>query len=284
MSTAASPSTPLPVRTPGNRARGRHRRPERHEIPVDAPALIVAVPAEATPAAQQTADELVSLLRGEQPGINVRIGYLGSTGDESTTLAALLAESAAAELPAPVVVPLLPGPDARFAEAVAGLAGGPAGAVRVTDPLGPHPLLAEALHVRLSEAGLARADRARLFAINTSADGIVLGTVGGAEALQLAEVTGVLLAARLAVPVVAAELDRPGAVAAAAAHLRETGCAQPALAPYLFGPEADPELVKNEAAEADCQASEPLGAYPTVARLVLGLYLAELGLEYELEG
>lgn len=284
MSTAASPSTPLPVRTPGTRARGRHRRPERHEIPADAPALLVAVPAEATPAAQQIADELVSLLRGEQPGINVRVGYLTSTGDESATLAALLAEAAAAELPTPVVVPLLPGPDARFATALAQLRSGLEGEVRVTDALGPHPLLAEALHVRLSEAGLARADRARLFAITTSADGIVLGTVGGAEALQLAEVTGVLLAARLAVPVVAAALDEPGAVAAAAAHLRETGCAQPALAPYLFGPEVDAALLKNEAAEADCQASEPLGAYPTVARLVLGLYLGELGLEYELEG
>jgi hypothetical protein len=283
MSTAASPSAPLPVRTPGNRVRGRHRRPERHEIPAGAPALLVAVPAEATSAAQQIADELVSLIRGEQPGIDVRVGYLTSTGDESATLATLLAETAAAGLPAPVVVPLLPGPDDGFRTALAELRAGLEGGVRITDALGPHPLLAEALHVRLSEAGLARADRARLFAINTSADGIVLGTVGGSEALGLAEVTGVLLAARLAVPVVAAALDEPGAVAAAAAHLRETGCVQPALAPYLFGPEADQDLVKNEAAEADCLASEPLGAYPTVARLVLGLYLGELGLPVDLE-
>jgi hypothetical protein len=155
------------------------------------------------------------------------------------------------------------------------------GEVRVTDTLGPHPLLAEALHVRLSEAGLARADRARLFAVNTSADGIVLATVGGAESLQLAEVNAVLLAARLAVPVVAAALDEPGSVAAAAAHLRETGCAQPALAPYLFGPEVDPDLLKSVPAEAECHASEPLGAYPTVARLVLGLYLTALGIELD---
>jgi hypothetical protein len=281
MSTAASPSTPLPVRTPGTRARGRHRRPERPEIPADAPALLVAVPAEASPVAQQIADELLSLIRGDQPGINARVGYLTSTGDESATLATLLAESAAAGLPAPVVVPLLSGPHEGLQSALAELQVGLASELKVTDALGPHPLLAEALHVRLSEAGLARADRARLFAINTSADGIVLGSVGGAEALRLAEVTGVLLAARLAVPVVAAALDEPGAVAAAAAHLRETGCAQPALAPYLFGPEADAELVKNEAAEAECQASEPLGAYPTVARLVLGLYLGAIGLEQE---
>ena len=280
MSSAATPSTPLPVRTPGTRARGRHRRPERHEIPAEAPALLLAVPAEATPATQQIADELVSLIRAEQPGINARAGYLssnGTDGDSTETLAALLSAAAAEERPAPVVVPLLPGPSDSFRDAVSGIPG----EVRVTDTLGPHPLLAEALHVRLSEAGLARADRARLFAINTSADGVVLATVGGAEALQLAEVTAVLLAARLAVPVVAAALDEPGSVAAAAAHLRETGSAQPALAPYVFGPEVDPDLLKSVTAEAECQASEPLGAYPTVARLVLGLYLSALGLELD---
>ncbi|MCZ9336627.1 hypothetical protein NGM37_02410, partial [Streptomyces sp. TRM76130] len=71
------------------------------------------------------------------------------------------------------------------------------------DVLGPHPLLAEALHVRLSEAGLARADRARLFTVATAADGIVLASVGGDEAVQAAGITGMLLAARLAVPVMA---------------------------------------------------------------------------------
>ncbi|MFC1403624.1 MULTISPECIES: sirohydrochlorin chelatase [Streptacidiphilus] len=280
MSSAATPSTPLPVRTPGTRARGRHRRPERHEIPAEAPALLLAVPAEATPATQQIADELVALIRAEQPGIDARAGYLsanGTDGDGTETLAALLSAAAAEERPAPVVVPLLPGPSDSFRDAVSGIPG----EVRVTDTLGPHPLLAEALHVRLSEAGLARADRARLFAINTSADGVVLATVGGAEALQLAEVTAVLLAARLAVPVVAAALDEPGSVAAAAAHLRATGSAQPALAPYVFGPEVDPDLLKSVTAEAECQASEPLGAYPTVARLVLGLYLTALGMELD---
>ena len=76
------------------------------------------------------------------------------------------------------------------------------------------PLLAEGLHVRLSEAGLARADRARLFTVATAADGIVLATVGGEEAVQAAGITGMLLAARLAVPVMAAALDEEGSVAA----------------------------------------------------------------------
>ncbi len=107
----------------------------------------------------------------------------------------------------------------------------------LTDVLGPHPLLAEALHVRLSEAGLARADRARLFTVTTAADGIILATVGGEEAVQAARITGMLLAARLAVPVIAAALDQEGSIASVAEQLRAAGSEQLALAPYLIGPE-----------------------------------------------
>jgi hypothetical protein len=92
------------------------------------------------------------------------------------------------------------------------------------------------VHVRLSEAGLARADRARLFTVATAADGIILATVGGQEAVQAAGITGMLLAARLAVPVMAAALDEEGSVAAIAEQLRGSGSVQLALAPYLVGP------------------------------------------------
>ena len=307
MSSAATPSTPLPVRTPGSRARGRHRRPERPEIPAGAPALLLAVPAEAGQDVQRIADELVSLVRAEQPGIDATAVYLGfeaplpavdsdpaaaeaateeyfpATASVPTLAAALarVAEQRAAgdEVVAPVVVPLLPGTSTELQAALDAAEGG----FTATEGLGPHPLLAEALHVRLSEAGLARADRARLFAVNTSADGVVLATVGGDEALQQAGITGVLLAARLAVPVVAATLDQPDSVAAAVAQLRGTGCAQPALAPYLIGPEFDADQLKSMAAEVDCPASEPLGAYPSIARLVLGRYLTALGIAQDAE-
>ena len=321
MSSAATPSTPLPVRTPGSRARGRHRRPERPEIPAGAPALLLAVPGEATAAAQLIADELVSLVRAEQPGIDVTAVYLTADNalagepvpvaeplagedvpaedqplddrhlmggpaqrEPAPTLADVLARdaekrAAGSEVAAPVVVPLLPGTSDALRTALASVDG----EFTTTDALGPHPLLAEAVHVRLSEAGLARADRARLFAVNTSADGVVLATVGGDEALQHAGITGVLLAARLAVPVVAATLDDAGSVASAVAELRGAGCAQPALAPYLIGPEFDADLLKSVAAEVDCPAAEPLGAYPTIARLVLGLYLGALGIQQDAE-
>ncbi|MFJ2775546.1 hypothetical protein [Kitasatospora sp. NPDC087315] len=279
MSTAAIPGAPLPVRTPGSRARGRHRRPERPEIPAGSPALVLAVPATAGPESRSVVEELLSIVRSEQNGVQTAAGYLPvgdgdfeGTGDERT-VAELLAQAAGAGLPAPVVVPLVPGPHGFLAElhALAAEYGAP-----VTDVLGPHPLLAEAVHVRLSEAGLARADRARLFAIATAADGVVLTTVGGEEATAAAGVTGVLLAARLAVPVVPAALDVPGSVAAAVAHLKETGSQRPALAPLVIGPEADSELLATAAEETGCPSAAPLGAYPTVGQLIASTYLAAL--------
>jgi hypothetical protein len=99
--------------------------------------------------------------------------------------------------------------------------------------------------------------------------------------VQAAGITGVLLAARLAIPVVSAALDVPGSVAAAAAHLRETGVARPALAPFVIGPEADSELLKSLAEEADCPVAEPLGAYPAIGRLIVSLYLMALGVADE---
>ncbi|WP_245984225.1 hypothetical protein [Streptomyces tateyamensis] len=296
MSTAAIPGAPLPVRTPGSRARGRHRRPERPEVPAGAPALLLAVPAAATPEAVALVDELVSVIRSENPGLPLAAGWLAggsesAAAQESTADAAegtqgsptaerprpsvedLLAEAAAAGMPVPVLVPLLSGPHAYLA-ALQELAAR-AGAV-VTDPLGPHPLLAEAVHVRLSEAGLARADRARLFAIATAADGVVLTTVGGEEAAAAAGITGVLLAARLAVPVVAAALDVPGSVAGAVEHLRATGAERPALAPLVIGPEAPTELLLAATEATGCPSAAPVGAYATVAQLITSAYLAVL--------
>ncbi|MFJ3789720.1 hypothetical protein [Kitasatospora sp. NPDC090091] len=279
MSTAAIPGAPLPVRTPGSRARGRHRRPERPEIPTGAPALVLAVPATAGPESRPVVEELLSIVRSEQTGVQTAAGYLpageagGEASTEDRTVAELLAAAAEAGLPAPVVVPLAPGPHGFLTElhALAAEYG-----AQVTDVLGPHPLLAEAVHVRLSEAGLARADRARLFAIATAADGVVLTTVGGEDAAAAAGITGVLLSARLAVPVVAAALDIPGSVAEAVAHLKEMGAQNPALAPLVIGPEADSELLAAAAEESGCPSAAPLGAYPTVGQLIGSTYLAAL--------
>ncbi|WP_405595822.1 hypothetical protein OG741_06230 [Streptomyces sp. NBC_01410] len=296
MSSPTGPASGLPVRMPRPRQSGRHRRPEPVAAPEGAPALVLAVPGAPAPATRSLAEEVISIARSELPGLDVGIGYLDGDDAQYPTLATVLAQNAARrteryeiataagrevaapEGPAAVVVPLLAGPDNALMRRIRQAVMDSRSAAELTDVLGPHPLLAEALHVRLSEAGLARADRARLFTVATAADGIILATVGGEEAVQAAGITGMLLAARLAVPVMAAALDQEGAVGAIAEQLRGSGSAQLALAPYLVGPELSDGLLDAAAKEAGCAAAEALGAYPAIGKLVLSQYTTALGI------
>ncbi|MGW7553391.1 sirohydrochlorin chelatase [Streptomyces rimosus] len=282
---------------PRPRQSGRHRRPEPVVAPEGAPALVLAVPGTPSAAARGLAAEVTSIARSELPGLDARVGYVDGGDEEYPSLEAVLAQAAAEHKaragdgaqpeqqgPPAVVVPLLAGPDSALLRRIRQAIMNSGSAAELTDVLGPHPLLAEALHVRLSEAGLARADRARLFTVATAADGIVLATVGGDEAVQAAGITGMLLSARLAVPVLAAALDEEGAIARTADELRSSGSQQLALAPYLIGPEIADGLVGAAAAEAGCSAAEPLGAYGTVGRLVLSNYASALGIKLQSAG
>ncbi|MFI0541267.1 hypothetical protein RKD19_007272 [Streptomyces canus] len=296
MSSPTGPASGLPVRMPRPRQPGRHRRPEPLAAPEGAPALVLAVPGTPGAATRSLAEEVVSIARSELPGLDARIGYLDGDDSEFPTLQAVLVHTAdertaryeqakaagvdvkEPEGPVAVVVPLLAGPDSSLLRRIRQAVMDSRIAADLTDVLGPHPLLAEALHVRLSEAGLARADRARLFAVTTAADGIILGAVGGEEAVQAAGITGMLLAARLAVPVMAAALDQDGSIASIAEQLRSSGSQQLALAPYLIGPEIDPAVIEDAAREADCSAADPLGPYPAIGKLVLAKYTTALGI------
>lgn len=270
--------------------------------PEGAPALVLAVPGAPGPSTRSLAEEVISIARSELPGLEAGIGYLDGDDSEYPTLETVLAHTAARrteryeiaraagrevaepEGPAAVVVPLLAGPDNVLMRRIRQAVMDSRAAAELTDVLGPHPLLAEAMHVRLSEAGLARADRARLFTVATAADGIILATVGGDEAVQAAGITGMLLAARLAVPVMAAALDQEGAVAAIGDQLRGSGSTQLALAPYLIGPELPEGLLDAAVKEAGCASSEPLGAYPAIGKLVLSQYAAALGISPQPQG
>ncbi|MFD5514571.1 sirohydrochlorin chelatase [Streptomyces sp. NPDC127066] len=295
MSSPTGPASGLPVRMPRPRQAGRHRRPEPLAAPEGAPALVLAVPGTPSAATRSLAEEVVSIARSELPGLDARIGYLDGN-DEFPTLQSVLthaaeertarfeqARAAGSDVSAPdgpvgIVVPLLAGPDGALLRRIRQAVMESRVAAELTDVLGPHPLLAEALHVRLSEAGLARADRARLFTVATAADGIVLATVGGEDAVQAAGITGMLLAARLAVPVMAAALDEEGSIAAIAEQLRGSGSQQLALAPYLIGPELDAGLLDAAAKEAGCSAAEALGPYPAIGKLALFQYTSALGI------
>jgi len=209
------------------------------------------------------AEEIASLTRTARSELDVRVALLGSTLVD--VLRGLPEDRAA------VMVPLITGPNPRMYAAIqAGVeeAGVKPDRVVVTDPLGPHPLLAEALHVRLADAGLARADRIRQFSIGAAVDGVIVAAVGGSEAAREADMTAVLLAARLAVPVVAAAVDGNPPVADAVTRLREAGAQRIAVAPYVIGPELDHEQLAKLAAEAGLGCGAPLGAHSSVVRLV----------------
>ncbi|MEV6110384.1 hypothetical protein AB0M28_37640 [Streptomyces sp. NPDC051940] len=292
MSSAAGPEHGLPQRMPRPRQPGRHRKPEPLVAPEGAPALVLAVPGTPTPSVRSLAEEILSIARSELPGLHAWIGYVDAEAgqdEEFPSLAAVLAHVAADRAqraggeqpdgPSAVVVPLLPGPDTAVTRRITQSIAASKAAVELTDVLGPHPLLAEGVHVRLSEAGLSRADRARLFTVSTAADGIILATSGGDEAVQSAGITGMLLSARLAVPVMAAALDTVGSVARVAEQLRTAGATQLALAPYVIGPELPEGLLAAAEREAACTAAEPLGAYPAVGKLVTAQYAAVLGIQ-----
>ncbi|MFJ8192634.1 sirohydrochlorin chelatase [Streptomyces sp. NPDC096094] len=296
MSSPTGPASGLPVRMPRPRQPGRHRRPEPLVAPEGAPALVLAVPGTPSSATRGLADEVISIARSELPGLDARIGHLDGDDEEFLSLSSVLVRAAeertaryeqarAAGLevkepdgPVAVVVPLLAGPDNALLRRIRQAVMDSRIAAELTDVLGPHPLLAEALHVRLSEAGLARADRARLFTVATAADGIILASVGGDEAVQAAGITGMLLAARLAVPVMAAALDEDGSIASVAEQLRSSGSQQLALAPYLIGPEIEASLLEEAAKEVGCSTAEPLGPYPAIGKLALAKYTTALGI------
>ncbi|MFG1943228.1 hypothetical protein [Nonomuraea sp. NPDC048826] len=251
----------LPVRERSPRpGGGRHRRPVPTSLPPDAPVLVLAAPGDAT----GVAADVAAVVRVDNPQIEVRL-----------TAADALAEALPAGRDA-VVVPLLtwddPGVLGPINQAVADSG---SGAV-VTGALGPHPLLAEALHIKLAERGLARADRVRLLNVSSPVDAVILGMIGGELAVRAAQATAVLLASRLTLPVVAASLDSEPGVTVAAERLRAAGAARLAVAPCMIGHEAPADLVKQAADAISAGHAEPLGAHSMIAELVARAYGSQL--------
>jgi hypothetical protein len=144
-------------------------------------------------------------------------------------------------------------------------------------------MIAEVLHIRLAEAGLARADRVRLFSIVTAADGVLIATVGGPDAAGAANVTSVLLAARLALPVITASMDSAPSVHEGVMRLKEMGVNRLAIAPCFIGPEAGrSDLEALSVAGAEC--AKPIGAHSNIAKLAALTYgqrISQLDIQYQ---
>jgi len=171
-----------------------------------------------------------------------------------------------------VIVPLLAGAHPDFDRRVATILSQVPMQVMLAPHLGPHPLLAGALHDRLSEVGLARAGRARGLNISIGSNGVLVIADRGPQAVADAGVTAVLLAARLAVPVIPASLGDIASLRAAIERLVEAGATHPAIAPCVIGPETNPDELTQLSNALDAPCAAPLGAHPAVAQLVAVRY------------
>ena len=281
----------FPVRQPTMRpprpGGGRHRRPVPAMLPQSAPALVLAVPGKDTDLGVGPAAELAAVLRVDNPAVDVRAARIDGGGfDDPSDLRSVLADATARRPdggPCAVVIPLIatvnPPVIHRLREAVAGSG---TNAI-VSGFINSNAMIAEVLHIRLAEAGLARADRVRLFSIVTAADGVLIATVGGPDAAGAANVTSVLLAARLALPVITASMDSAPSVQEGAMRLKEMGVNRLAIAPCFIGPEARrSDLDALAAVGAEC--AKPIGAHSNIAKLAALTYgqkLSQLDIHYQ---
>ncbi|MBO2450361.1 hypothetical protein J4573_24885 [Actinomadura barringtoniae] len=274
MSPDSQASEALPSRRRRSPRGGRHRGEESFLLPPGSPAMVLAVPRHAT-APNSIATDLARLVETEQTGQPVFLGYLDGNESHLATVLAGLRQQRDDE-PAAVVVPMITGPDADTEAAIRKMvADAPVPAV-AAGPLGPHPLIAEALHDRLAEAGLARADRVRMMTMVTGASGVIVVTPGDHEAVRQAEVTSVLLASRLAAPVFTASLSDHAALSAAGEQLRASGAQRLAISPHLIGPETTPDHIAAAAAAAGAEFAAPLGPHPALAQVAALRYVEAL--------
>jgi hypothetical protein len=266
----------LPRRTGRTRPAGRHRSPHRLSVASDAPALVIAVPGAASDESIRIAEEVASTAETSCPGIEIRLGFLNGAQH-------LLADNLVFDNePDPehpldgVLVPLLAGANPLSDAALARAADGASGQVMLGAHLGPHPLIAEALHARLAEAGLSRAGRSRGLSIASSTYGVLVLADRGEEAVKTAGVAAVLLASRLAMPAAPASIDDPAGIDAALARLREAGAQHPVIAPCLIGPETPVADLEAVSAAIGAPYAPPLGSHAAVGQLVAIRYGAAL--------
>ncbi|MGY3682961.1 sirohydrochlorin ferrochelatase [Streptomyces sp. TE33382] len=227
-----------------------------------APTLVVVAHGSRDPQALRTVLGLLDRVRDMRPGLDVRLGHIELN---EPLLPDTLARVGAGEA---VLVPLLLGrghhvkhdlPRAAAAE--------PRLRSRIAAPLGPHPLLVEALYGRLVEAGWRPVDP------GSRSAAVVLAAAGSRDPDPVLDTrrTARMLGERLGgVPVVPAYASAttptvPIALRALAARGRH----RVAVASYFTAPG------RFAAAAADAApgiAAAPLGAHPAMVRLLLHRY------------
>ncbi len=236
---------------------------------------MLAMPGASSAESEELAAGIADSAGSSCPGVTVTAGYLAGHENRLTDILDGLPDGEVRRPPA-VVIPLLTFPHPEMDAALAAAVAAAARPSLVAGHLGPHPFLAEAVHARLSEAGLARAARAGRISIATGADGVIVGAAGAGEALQAAGIVSVLLASRLALPVLPAPLGDLAALREAADRLGAAQVARVALAPCVIGPELPAGALAAIATRTGLRCAPPLGSYPTIGQLVAIRYGAAL--------
>jgi sirohydrochlorin ferrochelatase len=213
-----------------------------------------------------------------RPDVRVEVGFLDLCGpDVSTALETLVASGARSVAVLPLFLAHgyhvrhdVPRAVARAAAGIRngygrGRARGWAPHVAISEPLGPDPLLSEAMDARLREAGIWPTDPEL---------GLIVASAGSSDAAAVSEVEDV---ARSCGPAVNAYASTPPTTAQAIARLRARGFADIAVASYLLAPGRLPDRVRADALAAGVLVATPLttpdGEPPAeLVRLVLGRY------------
>jgi sirohydrochlorin ferrochelatase len=221
-------------------------------------------------------EEIASVVETSCPGVEIRVGFLGGDAYRLEDCLNFDGSTAGDNQLDGVIVPLLAGPHPTIDAALARMVDAASAQVMLGAPLGPHPLIAEALHARLAEAGLARESRSRGLSISTSTYGVLVLADRGDEAVSAAGVAAVLLASRLAMPAAPASIDDLDGIQTALARLREAGAARPVIAPCLIGPETPQRDLDSVSNAISAPMSAPLGAHAAVGQLVAIRYGAAL--------
>lgn len=224
---------------------------------MSSPTLLAVAHGSKNPAARDTVTGLARQVSRLAPGIDVRVAFLQHA--EPTLTAALAAAG-----PDVVIVPLLLSAGYHLTADIAAAAR-TAGA-RVAGPLGPDPLLADALAARLAESGV------------PAGAPVVLAAAGSSDprAVAATEQQALLLAGQRGAPVLAAyaSAGRP-TVPEAVASLRASTGHPVAVAAHLLAPGSFHDQLRRAAAQ---WVTAPLGGHAAVAAVVLRRYrLAKLG-------
>jgi sirohydrochlorin ferrochelatase len=237
---------------------------------------VLAVPGTAAGDTDGIGPAVASITELSCPGVEIQVGYLdGAESAISDCLAPAEQPANADQFPS-VIVPLLLSPSVRFEGALRRAVAESTVPTVLAAHLGPHPLVAEALHSRLAEAGLARHARSTGLSISSDGRGIVVLADAGEEATSAAAVAAVLLASRLSVPVVPASLGDPASIVTAVERLSESGAQRPVLAPCLIGPETSTEVLADLSSALGAPCAPTLGAHQAVGQLVSVRYGAAL--------